>query len=361
MSEVDGDRGGDVPSKAGALEVVAGKEAETGAEGQAGAGEEGVGKGEVVVVRVGPGESEPGGLRKFFNEIDSSDQEEIRKRSEETEAKHDDAYYLAMAERYGDEEVEDVYGGAVDGQAGGEADDPVGGEPDSAAGDSGGEGMARSDGAENRVRRWGRLAVSYAEVSAKVRSGRRSELIEPLAGEDAGGPKPGKKEGAKPGAVDMAAFESVLNAGIAKLERVNSELVAHVAEAMQNEVELLKQAIPKPEDGAVGTIVAATERLGEQVGAYTEDFHRWRETHRGRNRWLLIGGIVAAVPALLVLGVLLQERFGLMELARGPVPDPTNGWKNIVWSAHGREVATCMKEAERTGAAVPCRITAQPE
>ena len=264
----------------------------------------------------------------FTDGIEKTDREEVIRKSEEAEKGHDEAYFEREAEKYSDQIAEEMEAVKVD-DAGARVGDDV-------------EGALSSN-----------------------RDGAGVELMD--------GAKPEEQEREKDQAplgeqTDLAAFQAVMEDGVKRLAAGNLELVERVIDALRQGLKGVEDAAPKLDEGEAAKLVEATVGLGEetsnlgaQVRSYTQDFHRWRETHRGRNRLLLITGVVALVPALLVLGVLAQHQFGLVALARAPAQDPTNGWKDIVWSAHGREVAICMKEAERTGAAMLCRITAEPK
>ena len=127
-------------------------------------------------------------------------------------------------------------------------------------------------------------------------------------------------------------------------------------------VEELKAELPKIEGGEAVKMEEAAEAVGKagkaisaELVGYRADFEEWRERQRDRRKWVLTAVGVVGTPALVALGIFVQLQFGVVAIA-----DPSNGWKDIVWSAYGREVAVCMRDARRSGSAVKCPLKVAP-
>ena len=73
-----------------------------------------------------------------------------------------------------------------------------------------------------------------------------------------------------------------------------------------------------------------------------------------RQRWLFRMAGVAA-PCLVAVGMAAPFVFGLGLVKT----DHSNGWKDIVWKAHGVRIAECIEKATNEGVEVPCRIVAK--
>ena len=122
---------------------------------------------------------------------------------------------------------------------------------------------------------------------------------------------------------------------------------------------------PDEDDGESGEPVERSgEEAAEQEGApamaaeltqalrtFRADFGRWVEgERRGRRRWASLA-IAAGFPALLMLGVLLEQQFQVI-----PLHDPTGGWRGHIWDNYGRAIVDCAAEAMRTDAEVNCPL-----
>jgi len=57
------------------------------------------------------------------------------------------------------------------------------------------------------------------------------------------------------------------------------------------------------------------------------------------------------------LGIFVQHEYTLMP-DPPPPPDTTMGWKELIWSAYGLEIADCLKREEH--GAGECIITITP-
>ncbi len=126
------------------------------------------------------------------------------------------------------------------------------------------------------------------------------------------------------------------------------EALSGLAKAIEAPTE---QAAPEPpkDDGK-----AAAADLEKRIRAFAADFDRWRELQRNDNRRLfLAGGSAAAIAAIcvLLLGLFLQAQTGIL-----PRSDPTNGWKDHVWTKYGAEIVDCELESRRAGKEAQCDL-----
>ena len=91
--------------------------------------------------------------------------------------------------------------------------------------------------------------------------------------------------------------------------------------------------------------------LSEKLDSCRADFGRWVEQDkRKRHRWKA-AALAAAVPAALLLGVLVEQQFQVI-----PLHDPSGGWSGWIWETHGRAIVDCAVEAMRTDAEVDCAL-----
>lgn len=103
-----------------------------------------------------------------------------------------------------------------------------------------------------------------------------------------------------------------------------------------------------PDNGAAAEAAAD---LATGLRTHMADFGRWVEAgRRARRRWAALA-MAAAVPALLLLGVLVEKEFQVI-----PLHDPSGGWRDHIWEEYGRRIADCAVEARRTGARVECPL-----
>ena len=182
------------------------------------------------------------------------------------------------------------------------------------------------------------------------------------SGEDAGNGGPGDEaEQARP---------SVLGEILARLEVIDRRL------------EEKKCPAPGPTRGGFDKLVKATGAIGETVGetktlvgrlletdpdykaavdaavglsgelgSCRADLGRWvEEDRRWQRRWKT-AAMAAAVPAALLLGVLVEQQFQVI-----PLHDPSGGWSGWIWETHGHAIVDCAAEAMPTDAEVECPL-----
>ena len=66
---------------------------------------------------------------------------------------------------------------------------------------------------------------------------------------------------------------------------------------------------------------------------------------------LLAVALLFCIPFYTLLGALGQSHFGPLEPYDG-----TGGWKQEVWTLHGKQIKECMAESGRRGQAIDCRV-----
>ena len=93
------------------------------------------------------------------------------------------------------------------------------------------------------------------------------------------------------------------------------------------------------------------DELAEGLRACRADFGRWVLGERRKKwRWAAIA-MAAAVPAALLLGVLIEQQFQVI-----PQRDSTGGWRSHVWENYGVTIVACAVEARRTAGEVSCPL-----
>ena len=92
-------------------------------------------------------------------------------------------------------------------------------------------------------------------------------------------------------------------------------------------------------------------QIEDRIRVHTEDFHRWVERDRRGRRWVSVAAAGIAVPAALLLGVLIEQHYQVI-----PIHDPTGGWRGHVWEHYGRRIFDCTVEAMASGEEVNCPL-----
>ena len=92
-------------------------------------------------------------------------------------------------------------------------------------------------------------------------------------------------------------------------------------------------------------------QIEDRIRVHTEDFHRWVERDRRGRRWVSVAAAGIAVPAALLLGVLIEQHYQVI-----PIQDPTGGWQGHVWEHYGRRIFDCTVEAMASGEEVNCPL-----
>ena len=92
-------------------------------------------------------------------------------------------------------------------------------------------------------------------------------------------------------------------------------------------------------------------QIEDRIRVHTEDFHRWVGRDRRWRRWVPVAAAGIAVPAALVLGVLIEQHYQVI-----PIHDPTGGWRGHVWEHYGRRIFDCTVEAMASGEEVNCPL-----
>ena len=123
------------------------------------------------------------------------------------------------------------------------------------------------------------------------------------------------------------------------------EALSGLAKAVESSGE---PAAPEPpeDDGK-----AAAADLEKRIRTFAADFDRWRELQRNDKRRLFLAGGSAAAICLLLLGLFLQAQTGIL-----PRRDPTNGWKDHVWTKYGAEIVDCETRIRQAGKSARCEL-----
>ena len=207
--------------------------------------------------------------------------------------------------------------------------------------EGGGEGAPDGPGAETGV------PPGSGETAAESANGGTAPAVEPslrdvhellrqIAGriDGAGNLRPGNEEG------------EALRADIRKLTTIAGKLKKQGEENRSLAEETIEAG--KRDRGAWKGMA---DRIEEAVAAQNGDFAQWAHRECRRKRWLSGAALAAAVPAVLLLGVLMQKEFEVV-----PLHDPSGGWRAWIWENHGAAIADCASEARRRGEAVECPL-----
>ena len=92
-------------------------------------------------------------------------------------------------------------------------------------------------------------------------------------------------------------------------------------------------------------------QIEDRIRVHTADFHRWVERDRRWRRWVPVAAASIAVPAALLLGLLVEQHYQVI-----PLHDPTGGWRDHIWEHYGRRIFDCTAEAIASKADVNCPL-----
>ena len=184
-----------------------------------------------------------------------------------------------------------------------------------------------------------RIAAQSAETETnlakfiEMRTGRLETAADKFAADS-------PETAAPPETAGPAAPEDAGQTVVQASEAATADIVPPVAEAE-----------PAGQAGSSASIAAAAAKLEKQVRTHAADFQRWQSVNRTRGRRLAAAAVAFGAPCLLALGLLLQAQFAIL-----PAPDPTNGWRDLVWNRYGAEIADCVLRARAAGKQSTCEI-----
>ena len=157
-------------------------------------------------------------------------------------------------------------------------------------------------------------------------------------------PGPGTAAGALPAAEAMKQHTEVMGHVDKLIIRVAGMLPGGPKEeTTEGDAQSAGSARPPPT--GLDDVRTAAADLSTQLRAESRSFRRFA--------WI---GAATAIPMALALGIFVQHEYTLMP--DPPPPDTTMGWKDLIWSAYGIEIADCLKR-EELGAG-ECIITITP-
>ena len=152
----------------------------------------------------------------------------------------------------------------------------------------------------------------------------------------------------------LSADLDALKSGLETASRAELERIDEVAQVFAGRTEEVLTAVRTGAPREGGT---ESDKLHRLISTFNADLERWRKVNRRRDRWLTIAGVLVALPCVLLLGLLVQYRFEPI-----PAGDPTQGWRDYVWQAHGQAIRKCEERARSERRAVDCKvIAAAPE
>ena len=177
----------------------------------------------------------------------------------------------------------------------------------------------------------------------------------------------GDEAGTEPGAGDdLPATDEMFEPGTAAAEGSDEEPPAGLKQLNQDMEQLLVTMDGLAADGADSRSMLerltegllenpkAANRAGQiedRIRVHTADFHRWVERDRPWRRWVPVAAASIAVPAALLLGLLVEQYYQVI-----PLHDPTGGWRDHIWEHYGRRIFDCTAEAIASKAEVNCPL-----
>ena len=198
------------------------------------------------------------------------------------------------------------------------------------------------------------------ELETSASESDASAPVEPVAGIEEGAGS-GRKTGSAAEGLSLKHVLTLVQQVSRQVDQVQKDKDGGLKAGSKKLVESVDQLTARAEEvrsmldglSAAGAralqIGEAADRLEEATVTHSGDFHRWSEAER-RRRWRWPGLAMAlAVPAFLLLGVLLEQRYQVV-----PLHDPTGGWSRYIWDNYGDKIVDCTKQAKRAGGVVKC-------
>ena len=140
--------------------------------------------------------------------------------------------------------------------------------------------------------------------------------------------------------------------------RQHAEVMGHVDKLIITVAEKLSPPPETPDEE--GEQASAPPRLLsaelEEVRTAAADLSKQLRAERSgfvRFAWIGAAAATVALPAMLALGIFLQQEYAIME-----VPDPSLGWKDRIWEEMGPDIAGCLNLED--GGAGDCVVTVTP-
>ena len=140
--------------------------------------------------------------------------------------------------------------------------------------------------------------------------------------------------------------------------RQHAEVMGHVDKLIITVAEKLSPPPETPDEE--GEQATAPPRLLsaelEEVRTAAADLSKQLRAERSgfvRFAWIGAAAATVALPAMLALGIFLQQEFAIME-----VRDPSFGWKDRIWEEMGPDIAGCLNLED--GGAGDCVVTVTP-
>ena len=173
----------------------------------------------------------------------------------------------------------------------------------------------------------------------------------------AGESPPGRADGTD-SEISWPEFLAAFNHKMDVLVHVNTGTLDKAVAAMESFVVEMRQAIPTMEKEEVAMLLVATGDLKEYLRVSDADRLRRREVREYRFRWPLRGLAAAGAVALLLAGAAGEARWSVLD-GSGLLEGSTNGWRDIVWRAHGEKIVDCMIAAKQGSPARVCAVDAR--
>ena len=203
--------------------------------------------------------------------------------------------------------------------------------------------------------------------AAQPEEGSAVDEVGPAAPEEAVEWEPGDEAGTEPEpGDDLPATDEMFEPATAQAEGSDEEPPGSLKQLNQNMEQLLVTMDGLAADGADSRSMLerltegllenpkAANRAGQiedRIRVHTADFHRWVARDRPWRRWVPVAAASIAVPAALLLGLLVEQHYQVI-----PIHDPTAGWRDHIWEHYGRRIFDCTAEAIASKADVNCPL-----